>query len=541
MSDRCTVAIVDDEEIIRDGLKRVVEWDRYGFSVVATFASAAEVVAYPTEASLDLLIVDVRMPLTDGLELIRELKRLRPALCTIILSGHDSFEYAREAIDLGVLGYLLKPVRIEQLEVALARAREAIVVGRRHSRARDRVRSVPDALGYVLERGEAVRWDDRRLRELAPWLSRPPVALVLVDLLPSVVAGDHSFPMSTHEASRAVIRRIVSGRDGLYVAVPLYGLGGVLLLLRSDAAVTRVETAVSRACDEVDGTTCRPAWAGAYTTHLGEYLDRSTVELLTHILESRWWEGVEAIYDESTRRRYPESHPRGAQIVALNAPEYARRLARAIDEGDATSAAEAVRRVVADMEREGVVDPGALSGLVVALSGLIGHALAERGIDQRSLDLGDALDVGRRIAGYSFRTLRDHLSRVVEAAAAQRAGTTRRPHNHTINTALDEIARRYAENIGLGEVADAVGVTPSHLSRLFRNVMNQSFKEYLTLVRIDEAKRLLISSTDRIYQIAGAVGFREQRYFSEVFRRYTGKTPGQYRNEGVGARLGSVR
>jgi len=131
---------------------------------------------------------------------------------------------------------------------------------------------------------------------------------------------------------------------------------------------------------------------------------------------------------------------------------------------------------------------------------------------------------------HTFETLEGELRTLFVSMVSRETGTTSRPHNRTINAALGEIESRFAENIGLADVADAVGVTPSHLSRLFRHAMDTSFREYLTEVRLDEAKRLLLTTNARVYEISGACGFREQRYFSEVFRKHTGMTPLQFRN-----------
>ena len=86
------------------------------------------------------------------------------------------------------------------------------------------------------------------------------------------------------------------------------------------------------------------------------------------------------------------------------------------------------------------------------------------------------------------------------------------------------------ENISLRSVAEAVGLSPSYLSALFKREIGQNLSEYLTNVRIRRSKELLCCTSKMIYEIAYAVGFRDYRYFSQIFKKYTGQTPRQFQS-----------
>ncbi len=101
--------------------------------------------------------------------------------------------------------------------------------------------------------------------------------------------------------------------------------------------------------------------------------------------------------------------------------------------------------------------------------------------------------------------------------------------NEPIRLALQYISRNFATPITLQEVAEHVNLSAPYFSGLFKQVCGTSFKEYLTMIRIEESKRLLTNTSDSIIDIAVAVGFGDQSYFTKVFRKHTGLTPKQYR------------
>jgi two-component system response regulator YesN len=129
---------------------------------VAGFGSGDEVLAYAWTSPVDLLITDIRMPGMDGLELIRRLREQSGDFAAIVLSGHGEFEYARAGIRLGIVDYLLKPVRTE----ALLRAARAALDGLAAARAgRERARDMQ--LVEILTGRMAAAGDDELARE--PW------------------------------------------------------------------------------------------------------------------------------------------------------------------------------------------------------------------------------------------------------------------------------------------------------------------------------------------------------------------------------------
>ena len=109
------VFLVEDEVVMREGIKNNIPWEQEGF-YFAGEASEGEM-AYPLiqKTRPDILITDIRMPFMDGLEVSRLVKQEMPDMKIIVLSGYDEFEYAKEGISIGITDYLVKPVSGAQL------------------------------------------------------------------------------------------------------------------------------------------------------------------------------------------------------------------------------------------------------------------------------------------------------------------------------------------------------------------------------------------------------------------------------------------
>jgi two-component system response regulator YesN len=104
------VLIVDDEPIIREGMKKIINWNIYGYKVIGDAENGLDAYNKILTLNPDLCIIDIKMPEMDGLELISKIKECEINTKIIILTGYPEFEYAQKAIDLGVESYILKPV-----------------------------------------------------------------------------------------------------------------------------------------------------------------------------------------------------------------------------------------------------------------------------------------------------------------------------------------------------------------------------------------------------------------------------------------------
>lgn len=120
------VLIADDEPIIREGIRDAIDWITLGMEVVGEAEDGEEALERAADLGVDIVLVDMNMPFLNGIELIRALQQKCPCCRYLIISGHDEFAYAQEAVRLGVEDYILKPVQAEQLYAALERLHQRL-------------------------------------------------------------------------------------------------------------------------------------------------------------------------------------------------------------------------------------------------------------------------------------------------------------------------------------------------------------------------------------------------------------------------------
>ncbi len=116
------VMIIDDEEIIREGLKTTVDWEELGCEIAGEAEDGESGYKAALTVKPDLIFTDIRMPGMDGLQMIARLREVKSACKIIILTGFRDFEYAQEAIRQGAFRFLLKPVRTDELKLAISEA-----------------------------------------------------------------------------------------------------------------------------------------------------------------------------------------------------------------------------------------------------------------------------------------------------------------------------------------------------------------------------------------------------------------------------------
>ncbi len=123
---RYTVLVVDDEEEIREGIIRKIEWERYGFQIVGSAGNGSDALEIAENLQPDVVMTDVMMPFMDGLELGERIIRINPEVKLLVFSGADEFEYAQKALRIQAVEYILKPIDAKELGETLTKIKETL-------------------------------------------------------------------------------------------------------------------------------------------------------------------------------------------------------------------------------------------------------------------------------------------------------------------------------------------------------------------------------------------------------------------------------
>lgn len=505
--------IVDDEPVICEGLRRTIDWERLGVRVVDVAYDGAEALRLVGERDVSVVLSDIRMEGMDGLELAERLKERFPNVRIVMISGYEDFEYARQAIRLGVSDYLLKPVDIDELTEVV----KAIVEG---VRGRERDGGIQEAklwLSNMARQGTAYG------KEAPPSLHGAEFRVLATQMVRFMERFGEQPPEHydeiqddwvdrLHAELRCPFLRLISVFDHENL---LYTL--IVSEIRMDlAAWDRLLEAAEPVLQKA-GICCGASGPYGDLTETGERCAEASRLLPYHLLENK----TVLLPD------YPRTAGRGPGTATadFDAEAAARNLMAAMLKRDHNELDALVAEMFAFF-REKRFLPEELWIAYEELAVLIRQRMRRSG--QTGLD-----DVHLASPDMNHFNSYGSLERLVQGHMREwlkfieRSGMDK--SYWIIEKAKKYMNEHYRADLKASELASWLKITPSYFSYIFKQSTGKGFTEYMNEMRMEHAKELLATTHDKVFEIADKVGYKEYKYFVSVFKTYTGMTPKEYR------------
>lgn len=489
------IVAVDDEQIALDGL-RSIPWESYGFELTAALNSADEAERWLQSHACDLVIADVRMPGTSGLELAARIREAQPDVMVMLLSGHSEFEYAQEALRQGVFRYLLKPLDDDELASALS-----------------------DVRNLLEERERRRHWTQKIVRDY--WFR---------DHLRERHGREHDDELS--------LEYLPDSDPGAYRIVYAAGSGDL-------ARAPEYRTAIYHSTylrDSEWAWVVREEDVEAFFAPLARGAERLGVSLVRHDLAQMRDALAEARYAADAWFRRPEQGVYTYEPPAPGAEERERacyeaaavladRIASLHAEDPAQEVSAFLRRL-RDEPFTSVTVRRLAYTVALGLQRLISRMTASpepAGVQS----LPDPFEIIRaaRHLGDVIDELPDATRQAVQVALDARAREITDERLETVLAFLDE---HYHEPISLDDVAEVAGMHPSRFSTWFKATHGVNYIDYLTRLRIERAKERMRRPEALVKDVAAASGFQDSRYFAQVFKKLVGIPPSRYQFLHVG-------
>ncbi|AIQ47395.1 hypothetical protein R70723_16985 [Paenibacillus sp. FSL R7-0273] len=509
------VLLVDDEVFVRKGLLALIPWESLKFSIVGEADNGAEAMELIQQLEPDLVITDIRMPILDGLELVRSVKEaFFPDPMFIIISGYHDFKYAQQALRYGVHDYILKPIDEEEMSATLRKLSyslgrkkfpaltnddltssailEALVQGDFHEEDADPFAA---ALGLEGESGflYAVTEIHGHLQDKQPTLKQ------LQSVIQSLERIDTRVPVHEQQPGRfgmlLCTSRIQGGETGLMLHLEQLraGLAEQLNISLSLYAGNPVDTL----------TAVNLSFKEANEAARHKYAETSGVIMYSAVKEKSLY-----VFDMS--------------------PALTNRLITQLEEGSMDDYLDTVNSMFRQFQEQRFTSQAVTGSLSRCMTGILSVIKDMDGSEDEILRLKELAE--RDIELWSLQMLKDHFILAVQEAADY-IGRLRKAHSLSgIKPIKQYIDTHYTENISLKSIAAEFYMNAVYLGRLFRKTYGVYFNDYLLELRVGEAKKLLRQSDLRIYEIAGKVGFQSSDYFVTQFEKLEHVSPTEYRN-----------
>lgn len=535
---RHNILIVDDEQLIRQGLRARIEY--LGIDVDEIFEAENGLMALrlQEEHPIDVVITDIRMPDMDGLELIQEMQKKNNQIKFVVLSGYVEFSYAETAIRLGVKAYLLKPVSNDDLKAAFDKAykemeqtasvRQEVQMKKRMDREKQ-VYQQEKALNALFSSQEAGAVTREQLCKLCGydekmWAGGAESVLYLAILHINKESFEHQrFRPVDHELVRFMIRNIFEEIqapcekllvNSLSDTRQMYGI-----FIGDDKKKLRME--VERIYLRMRSVLEKKM--GIYLT-IGVSRCRSQLEG-KETSEARQALKQRIIYGKANIYFYEDIRILGEQEFPVSQLHL---LEQYIEHNEIFK----VKNLVQEIFSEELVKKygsAYLRIMWIRILNLLLHHYERRG--------RNAAEIEKMLQNYNLldriQSLQEIRQKIIEMVmeCVSTESVADANARSKIQMAIGYIQEHFAENLTVNVLAEHYGMSPNYFSSMFKKEMSRSAVNYITELRINQARELLYHSELSVVDISKKVGYEDSQYFFRVFKKYLGMTPLQYREE----------
>lgn len=532
------VFLVEDEVIIRSGVKKSINWEQEGYEFVGE-ASDGEL-AYPMilKEKPDILITDIRMPFMDGLELSRLVKKELPDIKILILSGYDEFEYAKKAIKIGVTEYLLKPISAAKLTEVLNAVAETIrqeneeknlletyFAEMRENTERDKMRLFEKLLMGDLSMGEILEAGERFGMNLGASCYK----IVLFKILANL--ENHVYAEQMVDACSSV-EQAASMMEGVYVFQR--GVEGWAFLLTAQDEKSMEESAkilFQNLKQAMKNYTQLEYFGGIGSTVPRIRSLKQSFREADRAFAARFVEEANQIISQKEfEKSQMEEGLKMQGVVQIGKSR--EMLQKFLSNGPREEVKAFSDAYISRIEEENIRSTMVRQYVVIDVCIVI-LSFCER-ISSANRLQEEAEELQKMMQKiHSLSEIKKYVVRLLNEAIELRDAESGRRYSDLIAAAKKEIENHYmTEEISLNTVAISVGMSPSYFSSIFSKEAGKTFVEYLTEVRIEKAKEFLMCSSMKTSEIGYEVGYKDPHYFSYIFKKVQGCSPKEYRARG---------
>ena len=537
------IFLAEDEVIVRETIKRMIPWENLGFELVGEAADGEMALPLLIRQQPDLLITDIKMPFMDGLTLARLAKKEVPGLKVVILSGYDDFNYAKQAINIGVEDYLLKPITKNALIERLTEIRSRYEDEKTQREYYEKFHREMQAYEKNSSRDffEALvsgSLDMMELYKRAEKLGLDIVAesyniLIFTMNCNEDFSGQREGYSSWEAESLEMLEKFFTGHPfAMLFRSNVFSYG---VLIKGEKNSIRENT---RICiEEIRKIFDRKEDNKEWFVAVGESVERLSQIQKSYHSASRAF-SQRYLYDEKVLY-YEEMLAMEKKDVTNDDSEYLQKvdvnalnptiLQKFLSNGLLEETKNFVQDYFYAIGQEPMESVVFRSYVILNVSFSVLSFLKELGCDTKTLEPDDTEEILAE-SGRNMDSTIAYAEKMISQAIQLRDRNSGNKNRSILKTAVDFIDQHYMEeDMSLNKAANAANVSANHFSALFSQNMGQTFIEYLTSLRMDKAKEYLRCTGMRSSEIAGEVGYKDAHYFSYLFKKTQGMTPSDYR------------
>jgi len=520
--------IADDDFQIRTGLKEGIEWLSFGITEVFIAQDGLEAMKIYKDEMPQIVITDIRMPGLDGLQLTEKIREISQDTSIIILSGYAEFEYARKALEFGVTDYLLKPVKIRELTKIVNELTNKII--KLSQKAEDEKNFESSYVDKFIDDFISGNIDDMvMVVDKFKNYFNIDMKTLLVCLILEI---DKDFPGISNNALEhkkslyKLIKDIILSWFDIKDIIIHGKYNKVILIYRfnsnSNKDILKLKFLnLHKELNKSLKEECNPTVSfGISTTGTIESF-KKIYEQGETALAQRLYKGAESICF------YDEIKDKGSNIYSKTIDE------NELKENILSYNFEGIKIIISDgfqnLKSKKVSDRYIVRDICINLKSVLIRVIEEINIEFVVL-FADKISFPENFE--NFQTIDEYkawILKIYNIAISELSIIKGTSHNVLMIKAAVYIKKNFNKDLTVDEIAKHIQKNSNYFSHLFKKEFGISFCEYLNKIRINEAKNLFNTTNLLAYEIADKVGFKDYKYFTQVFKKLEGYAPSKFR------------
>ncbi len=526
---RWRVLIVDDEFRIAMLIKKLIHWDKFSMECVNVVDNGEAALRIIREERPDIVITDIRMPKINGLDLICMARETAKETKFIVVSGYKEFEYAHRALQYGVDDYLLKPINESELNEVLGKIYHELLKKEEQQKERKELQETVsesrqiikrDFLKNIIEQEEEISAEDSKVSLEGEIYRGIDIKLDYMD-----------FGRSDKKQDKLTVERIISTVEKILKTeteevlicekenLHIYCLFNYDCS-RSKVIRNRINDILSEIQEYLIGFEQYEVTIGVGTER------REFGEIRFSIKEANRAAGNRIKFGTG-RLIYADSIPRPDKKREKSPTEECRdQILASIESYSRDNLEQCVNQIYSEfMLREDVDFSDCYEFAEELVSIFFEHIDAQQ---------EDFRQVKKELLGKcqhcsSVMSLKSLLKTSLGSYLDMNREVMEAESTKPIRQAEQYIDSHYNEKIVLEDIAEIVGLNPVYFSVLFKKELGINFSAYLVNVRMEKAKEMICNTNETIAAIGERVGYKDSRYFSQIFMKTVGVKPALYR------------
>ncbi|MBX7409379.1 response regulator transcription factor [Clostridium chauvoei] len=489
------VLIVDDEYYSRKGLKCIIPWEKMKCKVLGEASNAYEAINIAKEIKPDIIITDINMPEINGIEMAKNIKEILPNTKFIVITGYDDFQYARGAVKINALDFILKPIQVSEFTEAINNAVSLIEKERINNSL-----SIEKQILRIVRGQSPIEIIDNYFNLLDS------IRIVLINNDSYEYFNNNNKDYLNTRISYIVKEWIRNNISSYYIFEPHANRIGIIITTSENVDFKEL---IKRIIEELDGVITISITQEESPLELRELYKRAK-----NLYEKCFYEGYGKVLKEQEKKELTIDH--------LKFDELVNEIVDNILNADIKKAEKSINYLFKIFSYK-MIKKSKIIKVVLELVLRVKQGFIELGISSQALEAIELENDYNQMIDLK-KDLETFIVVAVENIREYR-GTL---EDSSIKRAIKFINNNFNKNISLKVVASSVYLNESYLSRELKQTLGMGFSEYIRKLRIEKAMELLKKGFS-VSSVAKEVGYSDYRQFSTNFKKYTGDVPSNYK------------